>query len=146
MTEKIDEQVKIETDKAVLSAISRETTMEEVRELDVIAKLKEASKSKEAWAGCYGLAAIQVGIPIRFAWFQWGLEDFYLLNPKITEFKGKMKRLEEGCLSIPNKWFNKSRATKIKYISDGKEFSAKGLKAQIIQHEIDHMNGILISD
>ena len=126
-----------------LSVISRETTWEEVNDLDLLNRLKKAAGT--AWTKAAGLSAIQIGIPLRFSWYKWGEDEFTLMNPKILEFKGKCKRLEEGCLSIPKTWLKIPRYYKIKYMNDGKVLTAKGYHAQIIQHEIDHMNGILIT-
>ena len=59
----------------------------------------------------------------------------------------KTKTLTEGCLSIPNTWVKVRRPYKIKYMNDGSgPYTAKGTKAQIIMHEVDHMNGKLITD
>ncbi len=135
---------KIITNKDILRQVSRDTTLEEVKELDLINRLREANK--HAWTPGCGLAAIQIGYPIRFSWFQWGLEEFTLLNPKILEYSGEIKKVSEGCLSIPDNYAIVSRAYKIKYISHGERRTAKVVKAQIIQHEIDHMDGVLNID
>jgi len=127
-----------------LREVSRETTWEEVKELDLVERLKKACE--KAWVTGHGLAAIQIGVPVRFAWFKNGPRDTFLLNPKIIEMKGKDKLKNEGCLSIPNKWSAVKRAEKIRYESDGKIQVARGTIAHIIQHEIDHMNGILNVD
>ena len=65
--------MKLITDKGVLSTISRETTLQEVMELNLIPKLKAALET--AWTGGYGLAAIQISIPIRAAWYKWQGKD-----------------------------------------------------------------------
>ena len=134
----------IVTNKKALSYPSRTTTIEEVTERNLIERLKKANE--HGWLPGCGLAAIQIGIPVRFAWFKWGEEDFTLLNPEIIEYKGKFKPVEEGCMSIPKKKVMIKRYYKIKYLNNGVEETAKGLKANIIQHEIDHMNGILNID
>jgi len=135
---------KIITNHSKLKTISKETTIEEVESLDLINRLRASNGT--AWTKGAGLAAIQIGIALRFAWFIWGEKEFTLLNPCIIEFGGKRKLVREGCLSIPNKYFKVKRRYKIKYTSDGKRLSARGFKAELIQHEIDHMNGVLISD
>lgn len=131
----------IVTDKEILSQISVATTTEEVLELDLENRLKAACET--AWVKGCGLAAIQIGVPLRFAWFRWGPEHFTLLNPRIIERKGKIKKSVEGCLSIPNMWVKDvPRHNKIVYESHGVRHTAKGDLARIIQHEIDHMDGV----
>jgi peptide deformylase len=131
-------------DFALLKQVSRETTWEEVERLNLVERLKKACDG--AWVTGHGLAAIQIGVPVRFAWFKNGTRDIFLLNPKIIEMKGKVKLKNEGCLSIPGKWSAVKRAEKIRYESDGEIKTARGPIAHIIQHEIDHMNGVLNAD
>lgn len=97
-----------------------------------------------------GLAANQVGLDLSL-FIARPKEKFYIfINPEIIEQKEEEIK-EEGCLSLPNKWglvkrFNK---IKIKYQDlKGKKKTLKtsGLLAHIIQHEIDHLNGILFID
>lgn len=134
----------IVTDETKLRQVSKDTTVDEVIRLNLINRLRKSNGL--AWiAGC-GLAAIQIGIPLRFAWFRWGHEEFVLLNPEIIKYSGKCKPVEEGCMSVPDKKCMVPRYYKIKYISHGVKKTARGLKAHIIQHEIDHMNGILNID
>jgi peptide deformylase len=85
-----------------------------------------------------GLAAPQVGIMQRWFVTHWG-ELF--VNPEITETRGYQFG-PEGCLSIPGKQFLVERS--IEVVVGGVNY--KGAKAQVIQHEIDHLDGILISD
>jgi len=127
-----------------LHQVSRPTTMEEVRSMGLVAKLRKANK--KAWTSGCGLAAIQIGIPVRFAWFIFKKKEFKLLNPEIIEKRIPVVHCGEGCLSIPNVRIDILRYNEIVYVSDGKTRKAKGLKAFIIQHEIDHMDGILITD
>lgn len=133
----------IVTDKTILHQVSKVTTKEEVDNLNLIAKLREANAL--AWTEGAGLASIQIGVPLRFAWFINNEREYTLLNPKIiTRFGSNIE--EEGCLSIPNMWIKIKRAYEIEYVTDGKPKRAEGFKARLIQHEIDHMNGILITD
>lgn len=111
--------------------------------LDVVSRMKKVLPT--AWVPGFGLAAIQIGYPARMAWFKFNGSDNILINPKILSMLGKYAVIE-GCLSIPGVWRKIERAYEIEYLNDGKKCKAKGTKAQIIQHEIDHMNGILILD
>jgi len=96
-----------------------------------------------------GLAANQVGVSRRviIVGFQEGPKAF--LNPEIVK-KSKEKNLEEeGCLSLPGLYLKIKRAQKIDIValdSEGKQvkLSLSGMTARIFQHEIDHLNGILL--
>lgn len=135
---------KIITSEKRLRVVSRHTTSEEVKSLNLIERLKAACET--SWTLGLGLAAIQIGIPIRAAWFKWGEQDFVLINPKVIKIVSRGKPVVEGCLSIPNTWVKIKRPYKIKYENCGKLYTAKGQKAQIIIHEIAHMDGVLITD
>jgi peptide deformylase len=132
---------KIITDHKILKQVSKPTTMEEVEKLNLVIRLKMAVKS--AWTPGYGLAAIQIGVPLRFAWFEWGGQEYILLNPTKLIGIGRPKLKKEGCLSIPQRWGFTRRYNKITYESEGTIFRAKAQKAHIVQHEMDHMDGLL---
>ena len=132
------------TDPNKLATISKPTTWGEVERLNLINRLRAANDT--AWCPGCGLAAIQIGVPLRFAWYKWRGREHTIMNPEIVSLSGKYKRHEEGCLSIPDKWSRVYRHYKIVYMNDGTRKTAKGLRARIIQHEIDHMNGILNTD
>jgi peptide deformylase len=131
------------TDTKILRQISRITSHKEADTLGLPLKLRSALDT--GWTGGTGLAAIQIGIPLRFAWFTFQGKEYTLVNPEITEaFGGETQA--EGCLSIPGKRVMVCRAYDIRYTSNGKPKRANGLMARIIQHEVDHMNGVLITD
>ena len=76
--------------------------------------------------------------------------DAYI-NPEITESSKDRGELEEGCLSIPNYWVPVKRAKKIKLKAldeNGKKIKikARGFLARVLQHEYDHLQGMLIRD
>ncbi len=98
-----------------------------------------------------GLAAPQVGKNLRLCIIEIEHELFVLINPEIKNISKEKLISEEGCLSIPNKFLNIERGKRIKIKatdSNGKKqiIRARGLLARAIQHEIDHLNGILIVD
>jgi peptide deformylase len=103
-----------------------------------------------------GLAAIQVGVPARVVVMDLSkreseAEPRVLINPEITWSSEEKALYEEGCLSIPDIHEDVERPTrvKIRYLDlDGKpqEADAEGLFATCIQHEIDHLNGVLFID
>jgi peptide deformylase len=73
------------------------------------------------------------------------------INPKITSTSKKKEELQEGCLSVRGKWGKVQRSERVTieaYDKQGKKFTlgASGLLAQIFQHEIDHLDGILYID
>ncbi len=98
-----------------------------------------------------GLAANQVGVPKRILVAADGEEKVYvLINPRLESKEGEEIGLE-GCLSVPGDYGEVPRASKIALTAldrAGKElrFEAEGLLARILQHEMDHLDGILFTD
>ncbi len=103
-----------------------------------------------------GLAANQVALPIRLFVINPKSDpprpetERVFINPEITERKGLVEA-EEGCLSLPGVFANLKRAQRIKVTAlglDGARFEleAEGLTARAIQHELDHLQGILFTD
>ncbi len=97
-----------------------------------------------------GLAANQVGVAQRIAVIDADGQRFAMINPEIVAAEGKVSG-EEGCLSIPEVFADVNRAAKVTLQAldrDGKPFKleAEGLTARAIQHEIDHLDGILFLD
>ena len=108
-----------------------------------------------------GLAAPQVGLPIRlfvmdaraYAEHEPALADFkkVFINAHITEKGGEEEIMEEGCLSIPNihEDINRPGKIRIRYLDENRlpvEEWYEGMAARIIQHEYDHLDGILFPD
>lgn len=101
--------------------------------------------------GC-GLAAPQVGVLKRLVLVRFGDNTMVpFINPVILKRGSEKDILEEGCLSIPDQVVNIKRPTyvRVQFLDiDGNtiECDLEGLDARIIQHEIDHLNGVLIID
>ena len=102
-----------------------------------------------------GLAAIQLGILKRLVVIDISKDEkknpLFLVNPKIISQSKTTSVYEEGCLSLPGQFAEIERPSEclVKYIDlDGKEkeLKADGLLATCIQHEVDHLNGILFID
>jgi peptide deformylase len=103
-----------------------------------------------------GLAAIQVGEPIRLLVIDLAKEGEprapqVFINPEIVAGSDDRSVYEEGCLSIPDYYAEVERpaAVTVTYLDiDGKprEMAADGLMATCLQHEIDHLNGVLFID
>jgi peptide deformylase len=103
-----------------------------------------------------GLAAIQVAEPLRLLVVDPAKPDdpktpMHFVNPEILWSSEERSTYEEGCLSIPEYYEDVERpaAVRVKYIDrDGKEqeMLAEGLLATVLQHEIDHLDGVLFID
>ena len=103
-----------------------------------------------------GLAAIQVGEPRRIVTMDLAKKDEpkqpqVFINPELVWESKDLKAYEEGCLSIPEYYEEVERPAevKVKYLDiDGnpQEIEASGLLATCLQHEIDHLNGVLFID
>lgn len=99
--------------------------------------------------GC-GLAANQVGLDIRLICVKGRVFQGYMVNPEWSGNETKIK-FSEGCLSFPGKFIKKSRyeSITVNYFDiDGKKHTMglMGLDAVIVQHECDHLNGVLFND
>lgn len=109
------------------------------------------------------IAAPQIGVPLRIfivsgVVFQEEEEkeskkpdDLVCINPIITKRSKQKQILQEGCLSVPDHFGTVTRPAKVTlsaYDERGKKFErgASGLLAQIFQHEVDHLDGILFTD
>jgi len=103
-----------------------------------------------------GLAAIQIGVPKRIIVMDLSKEEnkklpMYFVNPLIIKKNEEKTIYEEGCLSVPNQFAEIQRSSKceIEYLDfngDKKNLEAEGLLATCIQHEMDHLEGILFID
>tara|TARA_X000001036_G_scaffold28224_1_gene23332 strand:+ start:1322 stop:1846 length:525 start_codon:yes stop_codon:yes gene_type:complete len=103
-----------------------------------------------------GLAAVQIGILKRVIVIDLSKEGekkepLFIINPHITSKSNELISYEEGCLSIPNQFAEVKRPNKCKinyldYNGKKKDITTDGLLATCIQHEIDHLNGILFID
>ena len=103
-----------------------------------------------------GLAAPQVGVQKRILVIDLNFEDpdappNVFINPEIISSSASLDTYEEGCLSIPGVYLNVLRPSSIKLsyrdeMGRPKKMNAEGLMARCIQHEIDHLNGVLFVD
>ncbi len=96
-----------------------------------------------------GLAAPQIGLSLRLAVAVVKKREYYFINPEITSYSQETVVSEEGCLSLPGEFFPviRSEAITLKYCNEKglpKKIRAKGFLAIVIQHEVDHLDGILI--
>jgi peptide deformylase len=103
-----------------------------------------------------GLAAVQIGVPKRVIVIDLDQKEGKknpraFINPKILWASEELAVFEEGCLSVPEIWDDVERPARIKaeYLDrDGKKqlLEADGLLATCLQHEMDHLNGVLFID
>ncbi len=145
----------------VLRKLARNITKENTPNLStLIADMYETMYN----ANGIGLAAPQIGLDIRLFIVDGSdigneetggevMTDFkkVFINPQILQEEGEKWSFEEGCLSIPNvrENVNRHNTLKIKYIDENwveHEETYSGMKARIIQHEYDHIQGILFTD
>ncbi len=102
-----------------------------------------------------GLAAPQIGISKQIAIMNPEPEDerklIKMINPRIVAASGEKVKVEEGCLSVPGVRGDVERSERVTVVyrdENGRErtLEAEGLLARIIQHELDHLNGVLFID
>jgi len=113
--------------------------------------IKDMIETTHAVPGRVGLAAPQVGVPLRVIVV--GIpeeEDIVLINPEIVRRKGE-RLIDEGCLSLPGFFAQVKRSESVTVKGQnqkGKEvrIRAEGLLAQALEHEIDHLSGTLYID
>ena len=104
-----------------------------------------------AITGRAGVAANQIGVSLRaFAYHVEGVVG-HLINPEILEFSGEKVQLDEGCLSLPEIWSKTPRHSKVRIkgqlvSGESVEREAEGLLAQVFQHEVDHLDGLVYLD
>lgn len=121
----------------------------EITELDegVRALVRDLTDTVEP-AGRAGVAAPQIGVGLRA--FSYNVDGVigYVLNPVLVETRGEPQLVGEGCLSIPNVWhealrYPYARVTGIDVQGNPVELEGEGLMAQALQHETDHLDGML---
>ncbi|MCG7392087.1 peptide deformylase [Microvirga sp. ACRRW] len=103
-----------------------------------------------------GLAAIQIGLPVRMVTMDVSKtederEPMVLINPEIVWASEEKRVYEEGCLSIPEYYEEVERPDRVRFRylnlqGETVEQEADGLLATCVQHEIDHLNGVLFID
>ena len=129
-------------DQFFLSMKSAPATPED---LDIARDLLETLEANAA--GCVGMAANMIGVSKRIIAFDNEGTYMVMFNPEIVKQDGPYTA-EEGCLSLPGvRSAKRYRSIKVKYQNEAFQTRFKtftGWTAQIIQHEIDHCNGILI--
>ncbi len=126
----------------------------EARDAGEIARVSaDLVDTMDAFGHCVGIAAPQIGESVRVAVVDCtghrkapdAHGELILVNPVIVAAEGSEVG-REGCLSIPELTANVRRATAIAVEAEGVRVEAEGFEARVLQHEIDHLDGLLFLD
>ncbi len=118
---------------------------------DSIRSLVVDLEQTTAITGRAGVAANQIGVNLRaFGYHVEGVVGHFI-NPEIIEQSGELIEVDEGCLSLPEIWSKPPRYSKVvirgqKVTGEVVQQEAEGLLAQVFQHEVDHLNGLVYLD
>ena len=142
------EIIKGESNK-ILRSVSQVVSLKRKELYQIFNQMKEILEK----AGGVGLAAPQVGLLYRLFIADLNLDNKIkiFINPEIINYSKETEVLEEGCLSLPGLWGLVERPKSITVVYrdlEGRKIKKKysGLASRIIQHEIDHLDGILFID
>jgi len=159
--------VQINDKNKVLRGVAEEVPTAEIGGEKINKLIKEMSDALDVAKDGVALAATQIGTPLRIFIVgkiymekdfpqkkegeNKGTEIAVFINPKILKVSKKKQFVREGCLSVSGVFGSMARAEKITIEACDekgrkKTYSASGLFAQIIQHEMDHLNGVLFVD
>lgn len=155
----------VERNSLVLREVAHAVKVEEISSKKISATIAEMKQALHAEEDGVAIAAPQIGAGLRIFVVNATIlalakkkgadkeapEDLVFINPEIVKVSRKKKKMEEGCLSLRYLYGQVSRHEKITinaYDERGARlvYGASGLLAQIFQHEIDHLNGILFID
>ncbi|MCT4591781.1 MAG: peptide deformylase [Candidatus Gracilibacteria bacterium] len=129
----------------VLRAKSEKAGIKKAKE--ILVEMRRVLKKQEA----LGLAAPQIGENYRVVMCSIDGRFTAMINPEIMSFSLDTEIKEEGCLSLPDEWGNVERAYSIEleYTNEEEErvkVYLEGWNARVVQHELDHLEGILFTD
>ena len=101
--------------------------------------------------GRAGVAASQIGVNLRAFSYNVDGQIGYILNPVLVEVSGEPELVDEGCLSVPGLWYATrrypfARVTGTDVDGAAMELQGTGIMAQALQHETDHLDGLLYLD
>lgn len=154
----------VKEDHPALHQIASEVSEEEISSPKIQKILKDMRKALETYNadGFTGvaIAAPQIGVPLRIFLVhdtstereaEDVLPDIVAINPILVKLSKKKHSVGEGCLSVPERYGKVLRATHVTlraYDAHGTEYErgARGLLAQVFQHEVDHLDGTLFID
>ncbi len=155
----------LQTGNPILREVSSSIPIVKIKTLEIKKTIDQLKKAITSQKDAAAISAVQIGKPVRLfiiskKVFDIDLKDskkikirndLVFINPKITKFSKSKQLLEEGCLSVRYVYGKVERPEKVTmeaYDENGKKFSRgfSGLLAQIVQHENDHLDGILFID
>jgi peptide deformylase len=118
---------------------------------DKVRGLVEDLLDSVALPGRAGVAANQIGVGLRAFSYNVDGQIGYVINPVLVEVSGEPELVDEGCLSVPGLWYPTkrypfARVTGIDVDGEPVEVSGTGVLAQALQHETDHLDGMLYLD
>ena len=122
---------------------------------DVDALVAGLLETMDGFGRCVGIAAPQVGEPVRVCVVDCSVNPkveshhgrLVLVDPEIVSSSQETEIAREGCLSIPDFTANVRRAVSVRVRArEVEEFEATGFEARVLQHEIDHLDGLLFLD
>lgn len=127
------------------------TQCDPVRDFEAARTLVEDLLETTQLPGRAGVAAPQIGVPLRVFSYHVQGKLGYLINPTLVNLEGEPSLVEEGCLSVPGLWHltpRYPRATAEGFNLEGETVtvSGEGLLAQALQHECDHLDGKVYLD
>ncbi|MCW2877583.1 MAG: Peptide deformylase [Sphaerisporangium sp.] len=112
--------------------------------------VKSLQVTTRAGSGRAGLAAPQIGVPLRVLVFEVDGRSGHLVNPRLEPSERTIVA-DEACLSAPSAWWPLQRSYSV--VARGRDMHGKpvtlralGMLARVLQHEVDHLDGILFSD
>ncbi|MFF3666523.1 peptide deformylase [Microtetraspora malaysiensis] len=112
--------------------------------------VRALTATMRAGAGRAGLAAPQIGVPLRVIAFEVEGRAGHIVNPRL-EISGRLIRADEACLSAPGMWWPLERS--FSAVARGRDMYGKpitvraiGTLARVLQHEADHLDGVLFVD
>ncbi|MDP2705364.1 MAG: peptide deformylase [Patescibacteria group bacterium] len=153
----------VQKEDPVLRHMANEVPVEEIKSAKIKTVLKNMKEALYSQDDGIAIAAPQIGQSLRIFMVSGKVlatlegkedgheEDLTFINPRIMRISKESKETDEGCLSVRYLYGKVKRAVKASvtaYDEDGVEFKrdGHGLLAQVFQHEIDHLNGILFTD
>lgn len=118
---------------------------------DKVRGLVEDLLDSVALPGRAGVAANQIGVGLRAFSYNVDGQIGYVINPVLVEVSGEPELVDEGCLSVPGLWYPTkrypfARVTGIDVDGEPVEVAGTGVLAQALQHETDHLDGMLYLD
>ena len=163
MPKKSKEMEILQCENPVLREVSSPIPQDKIKTLGVKKLILDLKKAIELQADAAAISAVQIGKPVRLFIVskkifdldekntKKPIGDLICINPKILKYSKGKQSLEEGCLSVRYVYGKVSRPEKVTleaYDENGKKFTRgfSGLLSQIIQHENDHLDGILFTD